>query len=146
MAEWQEEYPDFGLSSPTFQALIQTTKATAELCHHLLAAEDNEIEYVLLGLLQQDFLEGRFGWYRQLAGGNYYCRVLQFLQAEKTIRLRNLVNSGYNLRDIDEMFQGVNAKRTEEIKQQGIKFCNLLTDFCFVTPRCEVPVTYYASG
>ena len=23
--------------------------------------------------LQQDFLEGRFGWYSQLAGGNYLC-------------------------------------------------------------------------
>ena len=97
--EWKQEYPDFGLSSPTFQALIQTVKAVKELCVYLLE-NDNDIEYLLLGFLQQDFLEGRFGWYRQLSGGNYYCSVLQFLQAEKTIRLRNLVTAGYNLKNI----------------------------------------------
>ena len=80
--EWKLEFPDFGLSSPTFTALLHTVKAVKELCEFLLEC-DNGIEYILLGFLQQDYLEGRFGWYRQLAGGNYFCAVLQFLQAEK---------------------------------------------------------------
>ena len=102
--DWRQEYPDFGLTSPTFKALIQTVDATQELCTYLLDNVDG-IEYVLLGFLQQDYLEGRFGWYRQLSGGNYYCSVLQFLQAEKTIRLKNLVKSGYNMNEIKNVFE-----------------------------------------
>ena len=50
--KWKSEYPDYGLSSPTSQALIQTTKATPDLCSYLLESE-NGIDYVLLGYLQQ---------------------------------------------------------------------------------------------
>ena len=55
-----EAYPEFCLTSPTYKALMQTVKATVELCYYLLENE-NEINYVLLGYLQQDWLEGRFG-------------------------------------------------------------------------------------
>ena len=49
-----------------------------DLCEYLIQ-NDNDIGYVLLGLLQQDFLESRFGWWRQLTGGNYFAQVIQFL-------------------------------------------------------------------
>ena len=82
------------------QYLLNTTLAVIELVQYLLNPK-NEINFVLLGLIQSDFLEGRFGRYRQLNGGNYYASVLQFLQAEKTIRLRSLVEFGYNMSAID---------------------------------------------
>ena len=44
--------------------------STTELSNYLLDEKD-EIVYVLLGLIQSDYLEGRFGWYRQLSGVNY---------------------------------------------------------------------------
>ena len=55
--EWQNEFSDYGLSSPTFEALKKSVGATAELCNHILEAEDKDIEYLLLRLLQQDILE-----------------------------------------------------------------------------------------
>ena len=102
--KWQAEYPEFGLSHPTFKALIHTTTSVIDLAEYLIES-DNDMGYVLLGFLQQDFLESRFGWWRQLAGGNYYCSTLQFIQAEKIIKLRNLVNDGYDLSDIQDIYR-----------------------------------------
>ena len=144
--DWNKEYPDFGLSSPTFQALIQTVTATQELCTYLLDNVDG-IEYVLLGFLQQDYLEGRFGWYRQLSGGNYYCSVLQFLQAEKTIRLRSLVKSGYNMKEIANMFASAENGRNTLLKGQATQFADLFSDFTFCKPSSDdAPITYYVAG
>ena len=97
---WHSQNPSNGLTRETFHAVKHTTLAMIELVQYLLNTK-NEINFVLLGLIQSDFLEGRFGWYRQLNGGNYYASVLQFLQAEKTIRLRSLVEFGYNMSAID---------------------------------------------
>ena len=145
VTEWKNEFPDFGLSSPTFQALIQTVKATSELCSYLLESE-NDIEYVLIGFLQQDFLEGRFGWFRQLAGGNYFCSVVQFLQAEKTIRLRNLINSNIKIKDIGKLFASASEKQSLLVKTRGDELSKMLTEFSFQTPTSDVPITYYVSG
>ena len=100
---WQNQFPNYGLSKPTFETLSQTVVATIELSNYLLDEKD-EIVYILLGLIQSDYLEGRFGWYRQLSGANYYNSVLQFIQTEKSIRLRCLVKSGYTLKEIKDMF------------------------------------------
>ena len=143
--EWQEEYPDFGLTSPTFKALLQTVKATKELCSYLLENVEG-VEYVLLGFLQQDYLEGRFGWYRQLSGGNYYCSVLQFLQAEKTIRLRNLVNCGYNMKEIQDIFVESTAARNKALEGESSVLTELLSDFTFFQPSRDVEITYYVVG
>ena len=37
---------------------------------------------ILLCLIQSAAIEHRFGWYRQLSGGNYFNSILQFIQAE----------------------------------------------------------------
>ena len=45
----------------------------------------------MVNTCQSDYLEGRFGWYRQLCGGgNYFNSILQFLQAETTFVLEHL--------------------------------------------------------
>lgn len=49
--------------------------------------ERHSFSFVLLGKFQSDPLEGRFGYYRQLSGGNFYISCRQLLQAEKKIRL-----------------------------------------------------------
>jgi len=72
-----------GFSRETFRAAKHTIMGMIGLVKYLLTKD--EIDFVLPGLVQSDFIEGRFGWYRQLNGGNYYASVLQFLQAEKTI-------------------------------------------------------------
>ena len=42
---------------------------------------------------------------RQLCGANYYNSVLQFMQAEKTIRMRSVVKMGFSLTDIKNIFE-----------------------------------------
>ena len=123
---------------------MQTVKATVELCYYLLENE-NEINYVLLGYLQQDWLEGRFGWYRQLSGGNYYQSVLRFLQAEKSIRLRNLVKSGYNMKEIANIFSKV-GESDEVTKQESVTFIEMLCEFRFSRHHNDVAITYYVAG
>ena len=47
---WKSQFPNDGLSKPTFQALYQTVLATIDLCNYLLDEKD-EITYILLGLI-----------------------------------------------------------------------------------------------
>jgi hypothetical protein len=92
-----------GLSKDTFMAAQQTTAALMELSKYLL--EEKSLKYVLFGLINSDTIERRFGWYRQLAGANYYLSVRQFLEAEKKIRLKCLVKFGkLNLKDVADVF------------------------------------------
>ena len=73
------------MTAPTFLACRQTFAGLADLAEHLLLRED--ISFVLLGKLTSDPLEGRFGWYRQLAGGNFFISVRQLMEGEKKIRI-----------------------------------------------------------
>ncbi|QQP53745.1 Putative LOC101234561, partial [Caligus rogercresseyi] len=51
-----------------------------------------------------DPIEKRFGWYRQLSGGNYYISVRQILEAEKKIRVLSLVKfSNMTISNITEL-------------------------------------------
>ena len=55
---------------------------------------------MLLGKFQSDVLESRFGWYRQMCGGNYFISVQQVLQNEQKIKAISLVKfSEFFLRD-----------------------------------------------
>jgi len=45
---------------------------------------------VLLGHLQSDAIESRFGWLRQLAGANYYISMRQVMEGDKKIRALSL--------------------------------------------------------
>ena len=40
------------------------------------------VDYVLLGKIQSDGIEGHFGHLRKLAGGNYWASVRQFMEGE----------------------------------------------------------------
>ena len=142
---WQIQFADNGLSKPTFETLSQTVVATIELSNYLLDEKD-EIVYVLLGFIQSDYLEGRFGWYRQLSGANYYNSVLQFIQAKKTIRLRCLVNSGYTLKEIKDVFEIVETTRKLEMQLEAIEYLEQLSQFTFTETSSDVPITYYIAG
>ena len=84
-------------------ALRQTfAGAMPLLIDHLL--NECEVKFILTGHIQSDFIESRFGWYRQLCGANYYNSVLQFLQAEKPIRVRSFVKMGFPLKNIKTLF------------------------------------------
>ena len=90
--EWLQHWHDAygvkqGFSKETFNAIMQTTICIPHLVDYLF--DIKELDYVLLGFIQSDYLEQRFGWYKQLCGANYFNSVLQLLQAEKSIRIRS---------------------------------------------------------
>ena len=70
-----------GLTSATFTACIQTMGAVPELAAHLM--KKHGFSYVLSDKFMSGPIKGRFGWYRQVNGGNFYMSVKQVLQAEK---------------------------------------------------------------
>ena len=71
-----------GDSVQMFNAAIRTTKGFIALIDYLFSSK-SFLAFVLLGNIQSDYLEQRFGWWRQLCGGNYNNAVIQFLQTEK---------------------------------------------------------------
>ena len=99
------------MSADTLQAAIYTCRGLVGLANYLLEKHGNLVHYVLLGKVQSDRIEGRFGYLRKLAGGNYWSSVRQFLEGEAVIRAKSLVwMSGYSL--------GTVASEMEEARQQ----------------------------
>ena len=94
-----EEFADFleswqkskkkGLTPDTFLANIQTCRALPELARFLITSCG--FRYVLLGNVQSDCIEGRFGWIRQLSGANYYISVRQLIESCNKIKTISLL-------------------------------------------------------
>ena len=127
LQKWKESGGK-GLSGPTFECAIRSCKAILELVPYIFERYP-DLDFILLANICSDFLESRFGWYRQLCGGNYYNAVLQFLQAEKTIRLRSLISMGYDMKEIHQIFDESNLLKTEAQKQEIKIFIGDLDDF-----------------
>ena len=64
--QWKNTAGMRGLSDQTFQAAIQTAQTFPPMITYLF--DTNNLDYVLTGHIQSDYLESRFGWYRQLCG------------------------------------------------------------------------------
>ena len=136
------------LTDETFLATIQTTKASVEVAQTLL--EKDYFEYVLLGNLQSDPIEKRFGWYRQLAGGNYFISVRQILEAEKSIRLKSLLKfSGLSMLEVKETFVEGSSNQDLAINQETSHFLEMLehniTDFSPVQVE-DANIVFYVAG
>ena len=63
----------------------------------------------------------------------------------KTIRLRNLVKSCYNIKDIKDIFR-VNVDSSNDVIAEASVFTELLNDFSLYQPSQDVQVTYYVAG
>lgn len=86
------------LTKETFEAAVLTTQSFIQFC--LYSFETLETQFVLSGKLSTDGLEGRFRLYRSLNGCNYHVSINQILEAEKKIRLNNIVKSCENIKDV----------------------------------------------
>jgi hypothetical protein len=69
-----------GLTRQTFLALRHTCLALADCAAYLLDRLD--FKFVLLGNLQSDAIESRFGWLRQLSGANYCISMSQVIEGD----------------------------------------------------------------
>lgn len=73
------------LTTQTRDAAVHSLKCLSELAEYLL--QDVCMKFILLGQFQNDRIEGEFGIYRQLNGGNYHIAVEQVLSSAKFRRL-----------------------------------------------------------
>ena len=112
LCEWQASGSN-GLSDETFKTFKQTSKAFPLLARYLI--EEQCLEYVLNGKVTSDFIEKRFGRYRQLNGANYFASERQFIEAEKAIRMKSLVQfSEYSIKEVCEIMK-TEKKMDEDI-------------------------------
>ncbi|KAF0308468.1 hypothetical protein FJT64_020304 [Amphibalanus amphitrite] len=109
---WQDRKGGAKMSTDTSQAAIYTCRGLVGVSHYMLEEHSDLVHYVLLGKFQSDKIdEGRFGYLRKLAGGNFWASVRQFFEGEAVIRVKGLVwLSGYSL--------GTVASVMEEARQQ----------------------------
>ena len=131
-AEWIKEWEQtcienknfkFGLSRETFMTSQQTSLGLIAVSIYLI--DEKGFSYVLLFFLNSDPLERRFGWYRQLGGGNYYLSVRQFLEAEKKIRLQTLIKFGdLSFKEASEVLKG--GERSEDTKKEAKDLLTLI--------------------
>ena len=90
--QWLQEWGSGGkgcLTHQTLRALQHTSLTFIELTKYVL--NKLGMKYILLGKLQTDMIERRFGEYRQLSGGNYNVSVQQVLESEKKLRVSSLL-------------------------------------------------------
>ncbi|MCP4486154.1 MAG: hypothetical protein GY820_02375 [Gammaproteobacteria bacterium] len=98
LEKW-EKLGQYGLTKETFLAVRHTCKGLFFVAKYCL--ERLGFHYVLLGKFQSDPLESRFGWYRQLNGGNYYLSCQQLFENERKIRAISLLK--FSKLSLDEM-------------------------------------------
>ena len=82
MVRWEESKKP-GLTRETFLALHHTCLALADCASYLL--DWKGFNFVLLGHLQSDAIERRFGWLRQMSGANYYISMRQVLESYRSL-------------------------------------------------------------
>ena len=146
LKQWKNTAGMRGLSDQTFQAAIQTAQTVPPMITHLF--DTKNLDYVLTGHIQSDYLESRFGWYRQLCAANYYNPVLQFLQCEKTIRVRSLVKMGFNLSEIKKIFESAPKNISHEVDQNITSLLNVIGKYLFedTSTSSDHAIVYYISG
>jgi len=77
--------------------------------------------YVLLGHLQSDAIESRFGWLRQLSGANYFISMRQVLEGDRKIRALSLVKySHLSLEDVDSAIQAEDSSPSDTTTADSI--------------------------
>ena len=149
--EWQKS-GNSGLSAETFLACIQTMTAVPALAEYL--QEQHGFKYLLSGRLMSDPIEGRFGWYRQCNGANFFVSVKQVLTAEKKIRCLSLLQQRAD--DILQILQA-SSQLTEtsveacQMHQGNIESEEWLYEFLSAAlvddlPDTDAAVAYFVSG
>jgi hypothetical protein len=75
-----------------------------------------QFKYVLLGYISSDPLESRFGWYRQLSGGNYFLSVRQLLQSERKIKALSLLKySKFSVKEMPIVCSNFDEEKVNQI-------------------------------
>jgi hypothetical protein len=138
-----------GLTRETFLALRQTCLALRDCTVHLITQRG--FNYVLLGRLQSDAIESRFGWLRQLSGANYYISMRQVMESDRKIRAVSLVKfSSFTLSEIDDAIESASSSSSQSCCQTHD---DVAADKVAGSLKCQVwpdasdaNIVYYVSG
>ena len=104
-------------------------------------------KYVLLGHIQSDTIEGRFGHIRQLSGANYFISMRQLYESDRKLRTLSLLKySQISLKEIEDA-----AKAREErtaIQEIIFRAESLYADMSFniMPTENDVSVIFYVTG
>ena len=85
MRKWLEKDKVKKISTDTLKALNYTCRGLIGVSNYLLDQHSDLINYVLLGKIQSDKIEGHFGHLRKLAGGNNWASARQFMEGEAVV-------------------------------------------------------------
>jgi len=133
-----------GLTRETFLALHQTCVALADCTCYLL--DRRSFNYVLLGRLQSDAIERRFGWFRQMSGANYYISTRQVLESDRKIRGLSLLKfSKFHLSEIDEAIDKDIPEQHSASDAVADSIVDALQFNCFPSSS-DANIVYYVSG
>jgi len=112
---WQSMPTKKKLSNEMFFSLRHTLRGLIHLSKYLF--ETSDLEFILLGKVNSDPIERRFGTYRQLSGANFFVSLKQFFEGEKKLRLRSLIRfdrlSVSDLKKLGESQQQSSQEQTE---------------------------------
>ena len=100
---WHENWRDdktLGLSRQTFDALIKTNRAIADLSNALLS---EGYEYDLTGRFQTDPLERRFSQYRQMSGGRFLVSLNEVMRSESIIKIKCMLERDFELLALEDL-------------------------------------------
>lgn len=154
MLKWLETWKagnfSHKLSTQTHTALYHTIYGMLEISKYCF--NELKMNYVLLGKLQTDPLEHRFGKYRQLAGGQYHISLRQLYESEKRLRIQSLLTLKSRFfgtihidRFCDDECYNVNVL---EVQQEHSFIPNIDVDVATVerVKKEEMPVVTYLAG
>lgn len=136
-------------SRETFQCAKQSSAVLASLYEQLIEVEN--FTYFLPGKCQSDKLEGKFGKYRQMIGGNMYASVRQFLEANRSEKIRNLAELNIAINQIKDIFSEP-SETVKEVAQKSATdiLCCIVTDNSIElvpnVPSSELNILYYVAG
>ena len=129
---WLENWRDnktLGLSRQTFDALIKTNRAIADLSSKLLS---EGYEYVLTGRFQTDPLERRFSLYRQMSGGRFLVSLNEVLRSESVIKIKSMLERDFKLSALEDLSHYCVEKSVDvfidETKSEELSNLTLSTD------------------
>ena len=137
----------YGLSSETFSAAKHSTACLADLAEHLI--EEEQFSYVLLGKFQSDPLEGRFGAYRQMNGGNMYASVKQIIESERCLKIKNLAKLKLSLSEIKNIFSSAKFSHDSKLEELSTHISNCIDTECDTYPEiqdADKNILFYVAG
>lgn len=101
-------------------------------------------DYVLLGKLQSDYLEKRFGWIRQMSGSNYFISMRQLIESDNKIKAISLLKfSGFSVQSIDDKISVHSSSQDERYMAECL---HARLEFNVNTDRRDDAIIYYVSG